>query len=331
MSSHQRAIRSSATNDDDTRRASRRADPEDSLFEAQRTFNEGDDIEATDDELLEAMKKKSCGGTMTDKRTHLYPIRPNLVAVAERIMGSNATLGRIFLENLPRENQMKGSGAWSTNDFALNVLKMWKTMQQFKSTAAVKETASWRKAEEALQKYVDLAKANIQADRMQKVSAAMVELKGPALNRGYLIRGYKPGATSDDPEGDLALHICVRCKHSCTDYPDSNRDVAERNLAAMNAYQAKVAAFDREQAKPGADKKKKRPPAPKPEEEIKHCHCYQLNCFGKPDGPGNTCPLKCIDPVTEQPYGKDGNGICLCPVCKCNCSCCHVVGSDCVG
>ena len=101
-----------------------------------------------------------------------------------------------------------------------------------------------------------------------------------------------------------------------------NWAILDRNVQAIEDFEVKKDEFAKEQAKASrySNKTQKHAPRlPKMEEPIVICHCHQFHCFGQPQGPGNTCPWKCTDPDSKQPFGKDAHGMCLCPICICHC------------
>jgi len=320
---HQRALRISSDGDEMARREAELAD-------AQAQFDSANDAEPSEEDLLKEMQKKACGGNMKDKKKVLREARNALQQVGARITQGNAEIGARFVANLPSVNKLKdSSNELKLEVFAANVLGMWKAMEEFETEQAVQSTGSWIKAKEALEYFIDLAKESIKEERMSHLSSLTCKPSHTEKACGFLINGYKPGATDDDPTGDEALCFCLECLHPFVDCPNTNKDMLDRNAQKSQEHQEKLQEHLNKQAERNAPKKRK-PKAPKLEEPWMICHCHQMHCMGMPDGPGNKCPWKCRDPETKQPFGKDANGVCLCPICKCKCSLCVKVCAACV-
>ena len=157
---------------------------------------------------------------------------------------------------------------------------------------------------------VKTAISNLQAEFKSKQSSCFPALNLAESSRTYLQNGYLPL--------DIANRTCINCSHSYIDEPNSNKQCQDIYEKALRDYQKKKKDAQDEAAKSGSTVK--RVVAPKLNPAYRHCHCSQMYCLNVGSDSANSCPIKCKDPETNQPYGITANGTCACPICKCQCS-----------
>ncbi|CAB9517888.1 hypothetical protein SEMRO_889_G216550.1 [Seminavis robusta] len=117
---------------------------------------------------------------------------------------------------------------------------------------------------------------------------------------------------------------CLFCGHEYIDEPASNANNEKKFLAEIRQYEQKQQAEDSQNGGAGNNNSKlKKPKMPKP---YQLCHCHKFRCVG-PSSLGSTCPIKCINPVTNQRY-PIVEGKCTCPLCKCICQISYAVGAS---
>jgi hypothetical protein len=273
--------------------------------------------EPTEDELVDEIASRSFM-TMKEKKEKLLPVVAALRVLAPRL--PTEELVRI----LPTESELRldKQNSILAKVFAKKVVLLHSSLQSFLASTAYKQQKWTREAQQALDNaqdglcfFLQAARCNINNAKDTTVKSMIVTLKPHEQNQLYLQQGFLPV--------DPALCICVRCKHSFVDFPNSSKLVAQRNMAAMERFHTKKQEHEHDKAEALRKKEpfsKHVPRAPTLEERILVCHCWQNYCNGIPDGAGNKCPIRCRD-EDGRPYGVHPvTRTCLCPLCMCSCS-----------
>ena len=128
-----------------------------------------------------------------------------------------------------------------------------------------------------------------------------------------------------------SLQLCVMCGLQSTNEPEENENVIEHNDIVLKDYVAKLKVWSDYEAKkfktvtavrkPSGMKRK--PQRGKFLQPIIQCMCSTSSCMMEGTDINSSCPIKCIDPATEERYPFIGTGSdrhCSCPICLSKCS-----------
>jgi hypothetical protein len=276
--------------------------------------------EPTKAEVVDQLRKPGIVGTIEAKRRLLcdvIAIRDDLRLMFTAMSRSIADSFAIVCADAQAEMKKKKGGAAKLADIIYELGIIFRTHSIQVEHGEQRKTRSGETVlgKKPYQSVLDALTDAIQAASYEKLAHAkscIVKLSQEEKRRTYLSRGRKPL--------DEAYQQCLFCGHEYVDEPDSNQPNLRHNMKLKKEYEEKLRNFNeakragREYIGEKGEPIHRAPTMPKEKPVILQCHCHEIVCFGKSQGP-------CIECRAKDNISRDLIGMCdSCDVCKCPCA-----------
>ena len=279
------------------------------------------------------MKRRNFGGTSKDEKKQIIKTildhGGEVVSLVRRNKGEQLA---DLLKTIFATSKKKLRSVFSNSTLADIIYDIYTVVENVsvvtpnvsRSTTATSTTNSsiWRKAVSDLKNTAEAAKIASVDEVAAASNSKYLKLTPTQFGQSYLQDGKR---TSD---ADCCVCINPDCSHQFVDEPDTNASAHATNEAKRLLHKENVEGFVKAQTLGvsyiSTTSGKRITSVPRDKHKYNNlylqCHCLKFSCITQDKHvPEYPCPIKCLDHNGDR-FPCDEDGVCQCPICKCQCN-----------